>query len=154
MGFYFSYEFEFHLYDWDAAKKFLKKIENIIENDKDDDDDNDNKFRISIAGKGEASMDIKVGIYLGESKSFLIGFSVGINGLLGSGEIGFALQYNFNKGIIELDNYYIIKAFGLRFFLKIEIKIEMIISIQFEIYIFNVNLFGLKYEKHKLKKIS
>ena len=117
--------------------------------DEDDDDDNDSKFSISISGKGEVSLDIKVGIFLGEPNIILIGFSVGINGLLGSGEIGISLEYNFNKGIIKIDDYFIIKAFGLKFFLKMEFEIA-IISYKFEFYIFNVDLCGINKEKHKL----
>ena len=77
----------------------------------------------------------------------------GIEGLIGSGEIGFALTINFNKGNVIVDKFFIIKAFYISLFLKMKFEIKIgICEIKFVIYIFNMPLFGVKVEKHEIIK--
>ena len=55
-------------------------------------------------------------------------------------------NFNFN-----IDTFFIIEAFAVSFFLKLVFEIDVKFSkIIFTIYIFNIKLFGLKYEQHKI----
>ena len=147
VGFYFSIGLEAKIHkqilDTDAIKYIVGEKE-------DDDEENDTKLTLKLVGKAEATLSVSVGIILGESP-FKMSILAGIEGLLGSGEIGFSLTINFNNGNIIIDKFYIYKAFYISLFLMIEIEIETsIIDFKFKIYIFNVPLFGIKIEMHSI----
>ena len=103
VGFYIKFGFEAKLYD------------NIFNSDKiywvtKDDEDEESKFSITVSGKGEVSLDVSVGIKTPSTGPYQISFLAGINGVLGSGEIGFSLEFNLEKFDIMVDSFYAIKA--------------------------------------------
>ena len=149
LGFCIGYEFETKLYDniLDTDKIF-KEISNVKEKDKDEDE---NKFAKKVVGKGEASMDIAVGIVEPDKGPIKISFLAGINGLLGSGEIGFSLGINLKNLGIDVDSFFTIQACVINVFLKLEIEIDIeFYKLEFEFFIFNIKLFGIKYEQHNI----
>ena len=170
LGFCIGLEFETSLYDkLKDSPQILLSIDvkedfeddedaeaNLDYNDNDDEDDDeddceDSKFKIDLYGKGEVSLSVDVGIF-GEPP-VIISFFAGINGLLGSGRIGCSVELNLNKLSISVDTYYVIQAFCVSFFLKIQIEFSVLIfSFKFEFYIFNIPLFGFKFEKHHIVK--
>ena len=153
LGFYIGFEFKTHMY-----KQILNtsKWFHEVKNDYEDDEEDDTKLSIKLVGKGECSLSVGVGI----AENFgtvEISFLAGINGLLGSGEIGFSLDINFNKWKMSVDSFLVLKAFYISLFLKLKIEIDLkFYKFSIEIYIFKVPFFGEKFEKHKLiiKKLS
>ena len=113
----------------------------------------DTKLTITVEGKGEVSLAVNAGIGIGVPGVFSISFLTGIQGLLGSGKIGFSLELNLRKLEFTVDSYFVIKAFYITFFLKLKFEINVIFTkLEFEIYIFQQQIEGLKYEKHNIVK--
>ena len=124
------------------------------DDDEDDDDDDDTKLSLQVSGKGEISLSAGAGISIGAGP-FTFSILAGIKGLLGSGEIGCVVTINLSKVEIEIDKYYIIKAFQISFFLKLEIEINIIFyKLSIEIPIFDIPLFGILIKKHDIKTIK
>ena len=128
---------------------------NVTSDDDDnDDDDDDTKLSLQVSGKGEVSLSAGAGISIGGGP-FTFSILAGIKGLLGSGEIGCVVTINLSKVEIEIDKYYIIKAFQISFFLKLEIEINIIFyKLSIEITIFDIPLFGILIKKHDIKTIK
>ena len=125
--------------------------DDVDDDDEDEDEVGDSKITITVVGKGEVSLAVNAGISIGVPNVFTISFLTGIQGLLGSGQIGFSLELDLRKLKIKVDSFYVIKAFYITFFLKLRIEINLVFtSYEFEIYIFTEQLKGLKLEKHKL----
>ena len=98
-------------------------------------------------------MDILVGIIEPDTGPVIMYFVTGINGLLGKGEIGSKLELNLNKFDISVDTFFIIEAFGVSHFLRIEIEIKLsFLTTNYIFYIFNQRFVGLKIEDHKIFK--
>ena len=146
VGFYIKFGFETKLYD------------NIFNSDKiywvtKDDEDEESKFSITVSGKGEVSLDVSVGIKTPSTGPYQISFLAGINGVLGSGEIGFSLEFNLEKLDIMVDSFYAIKACFISVFLMLKIKIDLkFYKMEFEFYIFNEPIFGLEKKWHHIVK--
>ena len=90
-------------------QKFINKseIKGNEEEEEDEDDDDDTKLELKVWGKAEESLSVSAGFVFFNTEIFYMAFLAGIKGLLGSGEIGFALTINFNKGDIIVDKFYI-----------------------------------------------
>ena len=124
------------------------------DDDDEEDDDDDTKLSLQVSGKSEVSLSASSGISLGGGP-FTFSILAGIKGLLGSGEIGCEVTINLNKVEIEIDKYYVIKAFEISFFLSIEIEIKLVFfELSIEIEIFNIRLFGILFKKHDIKTIK
>lgn len=129
------------------TQKILEKTE--IKEEDDDDDEDDTKLELKVLGKAEMSLSVSAGIIVCDTKIFYMAFLAGIKGLLGKGEIGFSLTINFNKGDIIIDKFAIYESFYISLFLKIAIEINTgFAKFKFNIYIFNIPLFGIKNEEH------
>ena len=145
VGFYLCYEFQTKLYD-DILD--TEKLEKTIRNNKEEEGENETKLTIKIVGKAEVSMSVSVGIEI-SFKLFKMAIKAGIRGLIASGEIGVSIDIHIIKLNIKIDLFYKIKAFCFFVFLKIEfVIITPILNIKFEIFIFNLELFGIEYERH------
>ena len=82
---------------------------------------------------------------------FTFAILAGINGLLGKGEIGFGLIFNFSEKDIGIDKFWEVEAFYISCFLKIEVIIELeMVKFKFNIYILNYPIIGKKYGKHDI----
>ena len=132
------------------TQKILEKTEiKDEEEEEDEDDDDDTKLELKVSGKAEMSLSVSAGIIVCDTYIFYMAFLAGIKGLLGKGEIGYSLNINFNKGNIIVEKFFIFESFYISLFLKIEIKIKTpFVNFKFNIYIFNVPLFGIKTEVH------
>ena len=118
--------------------------------DKDDEDEEDDtKLKIKIVGKGEESLSVSAGIVLCDTRVFQLAILAGIKGLLGSGEIGLEVIINISKGNVITDTFFVIQAFYINLFLKLKMWIHVkSINKDYDFYIINVPLFGVKIEKH------
>ena len=119
LGFSVSFKFETKLYETILnTDKIFKEISNV-KNKKEK--KGDTKFTFTEKGEGESSMDIGLGIVEPNSGRVKISILVGINGLLGRGEIGYSLQLNLQNFNFNIDTFFIIEAFAISFFLKLEL---------------------------------
>ena len=103
--------------------------------------------------KAEAYTNFEIGVYYpGKNGAFEMSLSIGIKGILGSGEVGLDLKLYFNSEL-KIDWYYKYFALQLSFYMVFRITIELkyIKSLRFDIYIINQILFGLYKEKHNIK---
>ena len=132
------------------TQKILEKTEiKDEEEEEDEDDDDDTKLELKVSGKAEMSLSVSAGIIVCDTYIFYMAFLAGIKGLLGKGEIGYSLNINFNKGNIIVEKFFIFESFYISLFLKIAIEIKTpFANFKFNIYIFNVPLFGIKTEVH------
>ena len=139
-------ESKIHKKLWDTDQ-----YKTILGEEEEDDEEDDTKLKLKIVGKGEESLAVSAGIIVCDTKVFYMAFLAGIKGLIGSGEIGFSLQINFNKGNIVVDKFYIIKSYYISLFFKIKIEISTgIVDFTFNIYIFDIPLFGILNVKHDI----
>ena len=142
LGFSVSFKFETKLYETILnTDKIFKEISNV-KNEKEK--KGDTKFTFTEKGEGEASMDIGLGIVEPNSGPVKISILVGINGLLGRGEIGYSLQLNLQNFNFNIDTFFIIEAFAISFFLKLEFEIDVAFyKMTFTIYIFILSFLDL-----------
>ena len=125
----------------------------MIGDKEDEEEEDDTKLTFKIIGKGEVSLSVSAGIVVCDTKVFSLAILAGINGLLGSGEIGLELIINISKGNVITDTFYVIKAFYISLFLKLKIGIHVkFYDDEFDVPIFDVPLFGVKVEKHYIIK--
>ena len=125
----------------------------IIDNDEEEEDEDDTKLILKVVGKGEVSLSVSAGIVVCDTKVFTLAILAGIKGLLGSGEIGLELIINISKGNVITDRFFVIKAFYVSLFLKLKIGIHVkFYDNEFDVFIFEVPLFGVKIEKHNIIK--
>ena len=154
MGLYIGISIQKKFYDdimdTDIIKKKLDKELGLKEEEEEEDDEDDTKVIAKISGKAEVSCAASAGIVLGDN-GFTFAILAGINGLLGKGEIGFGLIFNFSEKDIGIDKFWEVEAFYISCFLKIEVIIELaMVKFKFNIYILNYPIFGLKYGKHDI----
>ena len=152
IGFYINFEFQstIHKQIFNTSK-YLKEIKNEEEDDADD--ERDTKISVGVCGKGEQSMSVSIGIKEEIKPVLTLYFLAGIQGLLGSSEIGFKLEINLSKSIITIDRYIIKKSFYISLFIKMGMELNLqFYKFKFEIYIFNLKLFGIKGETHEITK--
>ena len=98
-------------------------------------------------------MSVSIGIKEEVKPVLTLYFLAGIQGLLGSAEIGFNPGINPSKSIITIDRYVIQKSFCVSLFIKMGMELNLqFYKFKFEIYIFNLNLFGIKSETHETTK--
>jgi len=101
--------------------------------------------------KAEAYTNFEIGVYYpGKNGIFEMSLSVGIKGILGSGEVGLDLKLYLNLNL-KTDLYYKFNALQLSFYMVFRITIDLYIkTVRFDAYIINQILFGLYKEKHKI----
>ena len=150
IGFYINFEFQSTIHkQLFNTSKYLKEIKD----EEDDDDERDTKISVGVCGKGEQSMSVSIGIKEEIKPVLTLYFLAGIQGLLGSAEIGFKLEINLSKSIITIDRYIIKKSFYISLFIKMGMELNLqFYEFKFEIYIFNLKLFGIKGETHEITK--
>ena len=108
-----------------------------------------------ISANAEVSVSLEVGCYIPPFPVGMeIALSVGIKGLLGSGEIGMKLCLFINEPKIEINLYMEFKSMEFTFYILFKVKFDLgIFSFSFSFYLMNEKLFdGLGYKK--IKKLS
>ena len=151
LGFCFGLDIEMKSsFDQEAI---IKKTGIMIGDKEDEEEEDDTKLTLKIMGKGEVSLSVSAGIVVCNTQIFSLAILAGIKGLLGSGEIGLGLIINISKGNVISDRFFVIKAFYVSLFLKLKIGIHTkFYDGEFDVFIFEVPLFGVKIEKHYIIK--
>ena len=127
----------------------------IGEDKEEEDEIGTTKLIITVISKGEVSLAINAGMSIGVPNIFTFSILTGIQGLLGSGKIGFSLELGLTNLKKKIDSFYIIEAFSITFFLKFKFEINLFFTkTEFEIFIFQVKLKGLEIEKHNIEEKS
>ena len=152
VGLYIGLGFKTQLYDeimdTDVIKKKVDKLLDIKE-EEDDEDEDDTMFIIKLSAKAEVSIAASAGIVLGDPDQYAFTFLAGINGLMGSSEIGIGLIINLNRADITLDKFYEIEAFCIDLFLKMQIFMNLVlVKLKIEIYILKYPIIGFNWGKH------
>ena len=107
-------------------------------------------FYIDVYGKAEVSVYLEVGAYVPSVYSPIqTSLSLGLKGVLGSGKAGIKLVLFFNKSRYAYTIYLEVNALMLSFYILFRFVADFkIYKINFEFYIINKLLFGLKFEVH------
>ena len=107
-------------------------------------------FYIDVYGKAEVSVYLEVGAYVPSVYSPIqTSLSLGLKGVLGSGKAGIKLDLFFNKSRYATTLYAEFNALMLSFYILFRFVADFeVCEINFEFYIINKLLFGLKFEVH------
>ena len=95
-------------------------------------------FYIDTSLQSQVSISLELGLYFPPfSPGFLISFSIGLNGILGSGTIGMKLSISLGKKSNKLEIYYEFKAFQLYAYILFKLEFELGIKISIKFYLYN-----------------
>ena len=101
--------------------------------------------------KVDVSLNLELGFYIpGTYSPVELAITVGLKGVLGSGQVGLKLEYNLNQNQLTINLDYQLETYSLYFYIQFRFTIDIILKkYQFEFYIVNERLYGNYKEEHK-----